>query len=124
MFFINHRSFEVYSTGILETTFHEGASGGMTSGSGVTPINSNRNSSNTSAIVLTSGVSAATTPGTLISNAKWGAEGFKQQIGGGAARDDEIILKQDTTYLRTFTSGADDNIVQFKASWYEHTDKD
>ena len=37
--------------------------------------------------------------------------------------DDEIILKQNTTYLRSFTSGAASNIVNFKASFYEHTDK-
>lgn len=52
-----------------------------------------------------------------------GANGFKETIGGGSGRDDELVLKQNETYLRTFTSFADDNIVQFKASWYEHTDK-
>ena len=119
-----HFQWAISSSGILVTTLHDGASGGMTGGSGVTPINSNRNSSKTSGITLTSGVAAATASGLLISSASWGAAGFKSIIGGGASRDDEIILKQNTTYLRTFTSGAADNIVQFKASWYEHTDKD
>ena len=53
----------------------------------------------------------------------WGANGFKETIGGGSSRDDELVLKSGTTYSRTFLSGAADNIVQFKASWYEHTDK-
>ncbi len=119
-----HFQWAIASTGILVTTLHEGASGGMGSGSSVTPLNNNRNSAKTSGMIITSGVAAATVTGTLISNASWGASGFKSNIGGGASRDDEIILKQNTTYLRTFTSGAADNIVQFKASWYEHTNRD
>jgi hypothetical protein len=118
-----HFIWSISSSGILVTTLHEAASGGMTGGAGVTPINNNRNSDNTSGLTITSGVTAADTAGTLISNQSWGAAGFKSTIGGSNSRDDEIILKQGTTYLRTFTSGAADNIVQFKASWYEHTDK-
>lgn len=119
-----HFDWAISSSGITTATLHEDASGGMAGGSSVTPINNNRNSTNTSGLVITSGVAVATVPGTLISNSKWGGSGFKVTIGGGTAREDEIILKQNTTYLRTFTSGADDNIIQFKASWYEHTNKD
>lgn len=117
-----HFQWAIASSGILETTLHEDASGGMAGGTGVTPLNNNRNSDNTSLMTITMGVSGASINGTLISNAKWGASGFKTQIGGGTSRDDELILKQDTVYLRTFTSGAADNIVQFKAGWYEHED--
>lgn len=116
-----HFQWAISSTGILTATLHEDASGGMTGGSGVTPLNNNRNSGIASVLTITSDVTAADTAGTLISNAKWGAAGFKENIGGGASRDDEIILKQNAIYLRTFTSGAAANIVQFKASWYEHT---
>ena len=118
-----HFLWSINSSGILVTTLHEDASGGMTGGSGVTPLNSNRNSSKASGITITSGVTVQTTPGTLVSRASWGAEGFKSQIGGGQSRDDEIILKQNTIYLRASTSSSAANIVQFKASWYEHTDK-
>ena len=31
--------------------------------------------------------------------------------------------KQDTIYCRKFISFSDANIIQFKASWYEHTSK-
>ncbi len=116
-----HFQWSISSSGILATTLHEGASGGMGSGSPVVVLNSNRNSSVTSGLTIESGVDAANTAGTLISNAKWGANGFKESIGGGASKDDEIVLKQNTIYLRTFTSYSTSNIIQFKASWYEYT---
>lgn len=118
-----HFVFEIKSTGICETTFDEGATGGMAGGSNKDPLNNNRNSTKTSGAVLTTGVSTATTYDFRIEDDKWGAAGFKQTIGGGGGREDELILKQGTTYLRTFISRAVDNIIQFKASWYEHTDK-
>ena len=37
---------------------------------------------------------------------------------------DELMLKQNAVYCRAFTSGSASNLVGFKASWYEHTDKD
>ena len=90
--------------------------GSMTGGVGATPINNNRNSANTSALVITQGVTACT-GGTIISQ-----ESFGSKAGGGSvSRDDEIILKQNATYCRTFLSGTASNIISFKASWYEHT---
>jgi len=78
---------------------------------------------NNSKLILTSGVIAATTYDQRIESDSWGAEGFKTDIGGGSGREAELILRPNTTYLRTFTSGVDDNLVQFRATWYEHTDK-
>ena len=116
----SHFSFDIKSTGICATTLDEGATGGMTGGAGVIPINNNRNSTNTSDLVLTSGVTIADSYDKRLENDKWGAAGFKQNIGGGGGRLQELTLKQGTTYLRTFTSGADSNIIQFRASWHEH----
>jgi len=118
-----HFRWDIQSTGILETTLYETASEGMLGGVSVTPLNSDRNSATTSGINLVSGVSSATGVGTLVSNRKWGAEGFKSNIGGGAGREDELILKQNEIYIRTFSSGAADNIVSFAATWYEHENK-
>ena len=120
----SHFRWAIGSSGILLTTLDEGAAGGMANGSGVTPINNNRNSSNTSGMVLTSGVDAASGYDLRVQNSKWGALAFKSTVGGGDAREDELILKQNTTYLRTFTSYTASNIVQFEASWYEHANKD
>ncbi len=114
-----HFIWDIQSSAILEVTLHEGASGGMTGGTAVTPLNNNRNSANTSVMTITSGVTVATDLGLTISQSKVGARKFGASIG----RDAELILKQDTVYLRKFLSGTNDNLVSFKASWYEHTDK-
>ncbi len=74
-------------------------------------------------MVITSGVTVATSLGLDLSDTSVGGEGFKADVGGESGREDEIILKQDTVYCRTFISGANDNIIQFKASWYEHTNR-
>ena len=118
-----HFLYSITSSGICTSYFDEDAVGGMTGGSGVIPINNNRNSSNLSALVFTSGVSVATSYTKRLESSKWGAAGFKETVGGGTGREDELILKQNTTYLRSFVSGADNNIIQFKASWYEHSDR-
>ncbi len=76
---------------------------------------------NKSKIIITSGVTVATDLGLIVGNAGTGGAGFKADIGGESARSNELILRQNTTYLRAFTSGSDDNVVSFKASWYEHT---
>lgn len=113
-----HFQWEIGSSGILTTTLVEDPTGGMTGGSGVTIFNNNRNSDNTSGLTITSGVTAPT-GGTIISQSYFGSKA----AGGTHDRDDEIILKQNATYCRTFLSGTASNIINFKASWYEHTDK-
>ena len=114
-----HFQWEIVASGILETNFYEGASGGMTGGADVTPINSDRNSTNTSDVIITAGVTVATTKGTKIDSVKVGGEGFKTVVGGSASRSDEILLKQNTTYFREYISGSDDNIITFRAKWIE-----
>ncbi len=119
-----HFKWEITSTGVLETTLDEAATGGMTGGTSVTPINNNRNSANTSGMIITSGVTACTGYTTRISNQKFGvATTPSKATGGGSSREDEVMLKQNTVYCRSFTSGSNSNIVNFRASWYEHTDK-
>ena len=118
-----HFIFDIKSTGILTTTLKEDCIGGMTGGTSMPLLNNNRNSANPSTAILTSGVTDCTSSGQLLESDKWGAEGFKENIGGGGSREDEWVLKQNSTYLRMFSSSAADNIVQFKGTWYEHTDK-
>jgi len=114
-----HFSWDITSNGVLTSELWEGSSGGMTGGSGVTPLNSNRNSDNTSAVVITSGVSVATSQGTRIANKKVGGTAFKSTTGGSDASRNEVLLKRNTTYQRIFITGSDANIVSFRAMWIE-----
>lgn len=114
----SHFVWEINSSAILTTTLVEEPTGGMTGGAAVTPLNNNRNSGNTSGMTITQGVTACT-GGTIISQASWGSK----SVGSGQSREDELILKQNAIYCRTFLSGTNSNIVNFKASWYEHTNK-
>jgi len=117
-----HFKWEIDSVGVLTTTFDEDATGGMVGATSVIPINNNRNSTNASKMVITTDVTTCTGYGTRISNQKFGfAENPSKATGGGAARDNEVILKQNAVYCRSFTSGSANNIINFRASWYEHT---
>ena len=78
---------------------------------------------NNSQMVITSGCAVATSLGLLLSHGDVGGTGFKADVGGTASRLDELVLRQNTTYLRHFRSYSDLNVVSFKASWYEHTNK-
>ncbi len=113
-----HFLWEINSNLELVTKFTEAPTGGMADGGPATIFNSDRNSANTSAMTITKGVTACT-GGTVISEASWGS----RSAGGGQSRGEELILKQNTIYCREFTSGINSNIVSFKASWYEHSNK-
>ena len=119
-----HFTWNIESNGVIETYFYEDATGGMTGGVNVTPLNNNRNSLNTSGLVITRGVTYPTDNGTMISAKKVGAVGFKEVVGGAADRTNELVLKQNTTYFREFISGSDGNIIAFRASWYEYANKE
>jgi hypothetical protein len=71
---------------------------------------------NKSGFVITSGVTACTDKIQRIDDSAFGSKG----TGGTLGRDDEIMMKQNTVYCRGFTSQTASNIVNFKASWYEH----
>ena len=113
-------TWEIESSGILTTYLYRDPTGGMGGGSGVTPLNANHNSGNTSAVVITAGVDAPTATGTTVSQKKVGGTGFKSVSGGSSVRSSKIILESNTVYLRHFLSDTADNIVSFRASWYEH----
>jgi len=101
---------------------YEGAAAG-TGGSVLTARNNNRNSENTSGLVITLGVTPGAT-GTLLFAHKLGSgTNPSQSSPGESSRGSEIILAQDTIYLVKMTSGAADNAISYRLSWYEHTNK-
>ena len=74
---------------------------------------------NKSRMVITPGVTACTGYNQRISNIKFGSK----SAGGTFTRGDETVLRQNTVYCRSFTSAVASNVINFRASWYEHTDK-
>ena len=95
----------------------------FTGGSAVTPINNNRNSTNTSGLV---DMEFDTTP-TMGSPATLAhmVLGSGRSIGGEARASSEIVLKQNTTYLLVISnqSGSAANETNIFLNWYEHTDR-
>lgn len=93
-------------------------------GTSFTPLNNNRNSATasglTSVVTGTTGVDVITpVGGSVIWN-----ESIKSgnRIGGTAARDQELILKQNSQYYFEITSAANSNTCSIALEWYEHTD--
>ena len=106
---------QVYSN-ILTFYMYEDAT--VAGGDTITPKNSNRNSSSTSELTTVVGPTISVS-GTCIDSMKWGS-----RSPGRMSRDNEVILKQNSTYLWVFVTGANNNVVGFKGSWYEHTSKE
>ena len=94
----------------------------------VTPMNSNRNSLNTSGNTLRSAVHASTAAANTnvaVAGATLLAEGVSGAIqkSGENERSHELILKQNTTYsLRATATVA--GLSSFSMQWYEHTSRD
>ena len=95
----------------------------------ITPYNSNRNSTNTSATVLKYEVQVdlvaanvdtdVTAPAILLSS---GISGAGKKISGSAERGHETVMKQNTLYcLRAAVAAA--GYINFSMNWYEHQDK-
>ena len=90
-------------------------------------FNANRNSAhaNTLTIHISNDDNA---DGTVIDGVSFGVAtgaGINAVSGGGEGRGGhEWELDQNNKYLFRVTSGADNNNVTIKFSWYEHTDKD
>lgn len=117
-----HLVFDVESTG--ETYFGIFEGGTITAtGTVVTPVNNNRNSSNTSAVRLYKN-STIGSSGTSLGQHLFGvASNPATSMGGGIGREDELILKQNTLYHFIFVSNSNGNNVDYLGLWYEHTPK-
>lgn len=93
----------------------------------ITPLNSNRNSVNTSGTVmlyeLHANLAAADTDVTISANnlIESGISGAGKDA-GEADRNHELVLLQDGLYVLRATANAA-GFVNFNMQWYEHTDK-
>jgi hypothetical protein len=94
-------------------------------GSAVSPVNNNRNSDTVSGMTIKTGVTPTSAVGgtRLLHRHVGSGTNPSQATAGEAERDSEIILKQNTRYLFMFTSEGADNNVDWRFSWYEHTNR-
>jgi len=87
----------------------------VTGGVAATPINRDRNSSNSSVLtVATAPTITAATAAALIATESIGWASSGEELQG-------YILKQNTKYLARATSYADNNEGSFSLTWYEYT---
>ena len=112
-----HMVFDLTSSGAMSVYTYEGAT--VTGGTAVTPLNNNRNSSDTSLAILKANPDI-TSAGTVLDSAYVGAG---QKGSGFDERNRELILKQNSTYLFIMKSGAATNYINYTGEWYEHTNK-
>ena len=116
-----HMLYTLTTGGITCVSFLEDAV--IDCGTIYTPVNNNRNSSNTSCHEFRMGSCAPTDYCTVLADSKVGSTQFKQDSGGGIGRGDELMLRCSTVYAVGVQSYSDNNRISFHASWYEHTDK-
>lgn len=90
----------------------------------MTPINSNRNSSNGSVLTLNKDA-VVTAWGTRVYGDYFGSSstGGRNSSGGFTTNAEELILKQDEQYVLVVTSETASNIIKVALTWYEHTNK-
>lgn len=116
-----HMLFFTEGTARTEFYVYEGAA--VTGGTATTSLNNNRNSTNVSVATIVKDPTI-NTAGTLIFSQSKGLEGAtpsKADNEGLIKRENEIILKRNTTYVFKIISKADDNIISYCGEWYEET---
>ena len=124
-----HLTFALETSVKSTLSLNEGVTVTTNSGTSVTAINHNRNSSNTSGVI-----DYATTPaaGNVTKNGTITADGTvlltgttagsrTDQIVSSLTHNQEFVLKQNTGYCISITSNADNNVADIRLDWYEHT---
>lgn len=112
-----HYTAIVNSTAEMIAAFHEGVTE-TGDGAAVSIFNSDRNSSNTSTITMSTDPTTVSDTGTLLRAHSGGSTG-PFAVGSAARSTSENILKQNTKYLIRITSNAADNIIDWEVIWYE-----
>ena len=112
-------------TGSLDTTVEFFETTTKTTGTAMTELNRNRNSGNSTSVVVTHTPGGAG-DGNLIFVAKFGGDTGPSGSGGlrGESRPEgEIMLGQNEKYLIKITSGTNGNNITTTMSWYDHSDE-
>jgi hypothetical protein len=124
-----HWTFEIDVEDETQWSVYEGAVATNPLANAITPLNSNRNSANTSATTMKYEVQAnlaaanadtAVGAATLLMSGLAGSKTSSTAV-GAASRGQELIMKQNTLYCLRAIAGAA-GYINFKLEWYEHTD--
>lgn len=107
------------SADAISFTLYEGDS--FSSGTAVTPVNRNRNSTKQSKVTTLVKNATATPTGTIIQAGQVGTDGNPaSQAGGGAAASQEIVLKPGENYVLTIVPAGSTTVV-LTLFWYEES---
>jgi len=121
-----HWTWEISTESETLWQVYEGATINNALANAITPLNSNRNSANTSDTTmryeLHSNLAAADTDVTISANdlIESGISGSGRDA-GNSVRSNEIVLDQNGLYVLRATANAA-GFVNFNMQWYEHTD--
>ena len=117
-----HMIFSAVSDAAVTVSLYETTTLTHVVGNVLTPINRNRNSTNTSGLTICHTPGGAG-DGNLLYSSTAGAGGNPAQSAPGVIGGRfEFILKQNTAYLLRI-AGASGDVVSINLEWYEHTDK-
>ena len=114
-----HMTWGAAGSGILTVEVYEGSSG-ISGGTLVVPVNSNRRMAIPSVAIVRK--DPTITLGSLKDSMKVGAAGTPAgfgALGGNVGRKNELVLKRNTSYAWKFISGAASNIITYRGEWYE-----
>jgi len=110
-------NFSISTSGGATAELFEGST--FTGGTTLTPINTNRGSTNTSALGVVYNPSISS-DGTSIGTQQWGTSYRARMSGGDSSQSEGIILVADTKYLFRLTSTVDNNKITLYLDWHEH----
>jgi hypothetical protein len=110
-----HMLFDINTSAGFTLHIYEGTDD-IVGGTPATPVNNNRNSTNTSGLTILKDPTS-TTDGTLL----YTFGGGSNQRGGVVSRGDELVLKQNEVYLFRITSLGASNRISYCGDWYEHS---
>lgn len=116
-----HLMYQIDGSAITGFNIYEGADRVGTTAQSV--FNNNRNSTNTAGLIIHKGVSDGTTDGTLIRTYNGGSSSAQSKGYSSTREEVELVLKQNTKYIITITSGTASNLTNISLRWYEHTNK-
>lgn len=99
---------------------YEDATFDTTTGTTVTAYNNNRNSANTSILLIKRDATVSADGTELFCTTIGFGDNPANSIGGESGRENELILKQNTYYRFHFETITNDNDIDWLAEWYEH----